>query len=103
MTMIAYTHSTSRITKGDRYKNLSYGGVRRGIQETIPTAHIPQTGTRETMCGRPVYEQVDVEEDANIKVCKVCQNRLRLTALKFPRSELVRSLLGNNLLPAPIM
>lgn len=98
--MVAYTHSTSRVTKGERVKNLSWGGVRKSEQAIMPTAHIPQTGTRETMCGRPMYEQVDVDSEASIKMCKTCQNRLGRLVLKMPGSDLVRSLLGNNLLPA---
>lgn len=99
MTMVAYTHSTSRKTKGERFKPHN-GGAMKSFQAIMPLAHIPQTGTRETMCGRPMYEQAEVNEDAQIKVCKICQSRLQRMIIKFPGSDLVRSLLGNNLLPA---
>lgn len=100
MTMIAYTRS-AHITREAGFKSKRFSNIKTSYQAQAPIGHIPQTGTRQTMCGKPMYEQIEVDDGIDIKICKVCQSHLRSTALKFPGCDLVLALLGNKLLPAP--
>lgn len=97
--MIAYTRAAHQ-TREAGFKSKRFGSVKTAYTAMAPVGHIPQTGTRETMCGKSMYEQIEVDAGIDVKICKVCQSRLRRTVLKFPGSALVLALLGNNLLPA---
>lgn len=100
MAEIGYAY-TAHLKREAGHREKRYSSVKSSENSVMPTAHIPEgLFARQSMCGRPLTEVVEVEDGAQVKMCKVCQSRVQRLFQRVPGSRLLQEIFGNKLLPA---
>lgn len=102
MAALGYTRLSHNLREAG-FRTKRYQEVKRpkSRNSIAPAAHIPQgMFAKESLCGKYLAEIIEVEYETNVKVCKVCQARVRSLFQRLPGCTLLQEIFGNKLLPA---